>query len=191
MNTYPYANGFTQEELDEFKKLKNIKVVIDIGAKDNVEYLQAKPKAEYHLFEPYPIYFEKLKQNVLAGGWKNIYLNECGVSDTSIELGYNVNSNSFDGSDATPNSNTDLRLPLISLDGYIKKHKITRIDFLKLDTEGMDYRILKGNPKARKLARYIQYEVWNNDAVFKELLSEEFDIKDIGYRNFLCKRKNK
>ena len=77
-------------------------------------------------------------------------------------------------------------LPLKTLDWYVKEYNIKRIDFLKIDTEGYDYKILKGGLETIKITKYIQYEHWDNLQQFHDLLGEEFEVEYIGYRNVLC-----
>ena len=79
--------------------------------------------------------------------------------------------------------------PITTLDWYIDKYNIKRIDFLKIDAEGYDFKVLKGGQKAIDLARYIQYEHWDNKEQFHQLLGKDFDMEYIGGRNVLCKRK--
>ena len=67
------------EELEVFKALKNIKVVFDVGARVDIDYLNIFPKATHHLFEPNPEFFKELKEKV--GDRKNVYLNYYGLGD--------------------------------------------------------------------------------------------------------------
>lgn len=173
------------EELEIFKSLKNIKVVFDVGARADIDYLEIKPNAEYHLFEPNPEFFEELKAKV--GDKKNVHLNNFGLGDIEGEFAYNNNNQAFNNGEATPGQ-ADRILPVKTLDWYIKEHNIKRIDFLKIDTEGYDYKVLLGGMEAIKITRYIQFEHWNNVQAFHDLIGKEFWMKNIGYRNVLCQR---
>ena len=102
------------------------------------------------------------------------------------EFGYSDGTQAFEGGEA--GGGKDRILPVKTLDWYIKENNIIRIDFLKIDTEGYDYKVLLGGKEAIKLARYIQYEHWNNLQQFHDLLNEDFWMKYIGGRNVLCKR---
>lgn len=177
----------SEEERNEFTKLKHIKVVFDIGARDT-EYPEIKPRAEYHLFEPNKEFYDKLVEKYK--GKKNIYINNFALGDKEKNVPYLVNSQSFIGSDCTPTGSSELLYPMKKLDKYIEENNIKRIDFLKVDTEGYDFKILESSPKAVSLAKYIQYETWNDPYCFINLLSDEFELKDIGQRNILCKRKH-
>lgn len=182
-----YKGCFTQAELDEFSSKPDIEVVFDIGAKDNVEYLEAKPNATFHLFEPRPESFEELKINVTKGGWKNVFVNNFGIVDVNGLLSYNVTSESFEGSKSNPNAGGGYTLEVRSGDWYVKEFKVEKIDFIKMDTEGMEYKIIKANPVMIGMTKYLQYEHWNNDDEIRSLLPD-FTFKDLGNRNIFCTR---
>lgn len=163
--------------------MNDIKLIIDIGAR-NTDLPYKYPEAVCHLFEPSKSHFENLQKQF--NNWP-VILNNYGIGDKKEILTYNVGSESF----VLGGGGYDVQLE--TLDWYIKKHKITQIDFLKIDTEGMDYRIIKGNPKALKITKYLQFETWDNpnelEALLNESLSNWYTV-DIGERNVLCKKKN-
>lgn len=173
----------SKEELDEFAKLERVKVVFDVGTRTSIDYLEIRPNAEYHLFEPNPVYFEELKH--LVGNRSNVYLNNYGLGDKEEELEYSKHLESFAGSEALPNREAGPLYPIKTLDWYVKEYLIYRIDFLKIDTEGMDYKVLLGGKEALKITKNVQYEYWDNKEQFADLLGG-FTCKDIGQRNILC-----
>ena len=134
-----------------------------------------------HAFEPNPEFFLILQEGV--GKRKNVYLNNYGLGDKEEELHYDPSTQSF----LLPVTNP--KLPIKTLDWYIKEHNIKHIDFLKIDTEGFDYKVLLGGKKTIKLCRYIQYEHWANDEDFHKLLKKNFDLYYIGERNTICVKK--
>lgn len=170
-------------DLEIFKSLKNIRVVFDIGAR-GTQYPSLKPKAEYHLFEPNPDSFNKLPQG------DKIYSNNYGLGDVEGIFPYNNNLEAFGGSEALPKAPfaENMNLPVKTLDWYIETNNIKRIDFLKIDAEGMDYKILQGGKKAIELTRYIQVEYWDDEHAF-DMMLKDFDIKNIGLRNLFCARR--
>ena|SRR3990167_1004097 len=172
-----------QDELEVFRNLKNIRVVFDVGARTDTDYLEIRPKAVYHLFEPAPDFFKELKEKI--GSKKNVYLNNYGLSDVEENLRYSSGLQAFESGEANKEGG-DMLLPLKTLDWYVKEYNIKRIDFLKIDTEGYDYKILKGGLETIKITKYIQYEHWDNLQQFHDLLGEEFEVEYIGYRNVLC-----
>lgn len=164
----------------EFSELKNVKVVFDVGAK-NTKYPSIKPKATYHLFEPNPKHFASLPKG------DKIIANNYGLGDKEEYREYDDISEAFAGSEALPNEVNGPAYCIRTLDNYVKENKIKRIDFLKIDTEGMDYKVLLGGKEALKMVKTLQYEYWNHPEWFTELLTD-FTCKDIGERNILCSR---
>ena len=174
------------EELDILKKLAApFKVIIDVGARDDIDYFDIFPEAEFHLFEVNPEWFKQLEEKV--GNRKNVYLNNYGLGDVEGTFSYNHSSQSLDGGEAW-SGETDLKLPVKTLDWYIKEKGITQIDFLKIDTEGYDYKVLRGGEEALKMTRYLQYEHWNDLEQFHDLLEKDFNMEYVGFRNVLCTR---
>lgn len=174
-------NDDLKNDLEVFKSLKGIEVVVDVGSR-HIPYLEVRPKATYHLFEPNPEFFAQLPTG------PNIFANNYGLGDVKEMRRYNTNSQAFDGGEIGELNGTLMQIR--TLDWYIKSKKIERIDFLKIDTEGYDYKVLLGGKKAIKLAKYIQYETWHKPQQFVDLLGKDFDFKDVGYRNILCTRKS-
>ena len=174
------------EELESIKDLKDVKVIFDVGARADIDYFNIFPDATFHLFEPNPEFFLELKEKV--GDKKNVFLNNYGLGDEEITLGYDKTIQCFEKGEAGM-KHPDFLLPIKTLDWYIQENKIKRIDFIKIDTEGYDFKILLGGKKAVKLARYIQYEHWDNLKQFHDLLEKDFDMKYTGFRNVLCIRK--
>ena len=175
------------KELEVFSNLKDVKVVFDIGARDDVEYIKLKPRAEYHLFEPNTEFFDKLKEKV--GNKKNVYLNHFGLGDHNGDVVYYQNQQSFEGSEHPELVGASAVYPMRRLDDYIEENNIQSIDFLKIDTEGWDYGIIACSPKAVEISRNIQYEYWDKREQFHKLLEDRFDMEYIGYRNVICRRR--
>lgn len=160
--------------------LDNVKMIIDVGARDT-DFPNTYPDAKCHLFEPHPIHCKVLREKF--SNW-DVVINEFGIGSTDEILPYDQTSESF-----VVGAAKSMNLPLKSLDAYLKKKRIKHIDILKVDTEAMDYAILKSNPMAVDMARYIIFETWDNYPDFQDLLSDDFYMLDIGLRNILCKRK--
>ena len=55
------------------------------------------------------------------------------------------------------------KIRMISLKYFCKKNKIKHIDFLKIDVEGYEYKVLIGAKEIIKKVKYIMIEVQKND----------------------------
>lgn len=184
-----------QEELKVFSSLGKFEMVFDVGARMKsdisevpsiLEYLTLQPQAQFHLFEPNPVSYQALRMAV--GHHPQVIINNFGLGDKEGTFSYNKTLEAFDEGEAWQGESADKYL-ITTLDMYVKEMGIKQIDFLKIDTEGYDYKVLLGGEEARKITRYIQYEHWDNKEQFHTLLEAEFDMEYIGYRNVLCKRK--
>ena len=171
-----------EDELKVFKSLKNVKTVFDIGARDDIDYLVLKPNITLHAFEPNPMFFNQLKEN--AKGYK-AYLNNFGCGEKEGFYRYNEGSQSIGGVD-------EKGLLIKRLDKYIDEHRIKRIDFLKIDVELYELKVIKGLGDKIKICRYIQYEKNMNgdDVEIEQILKDNgFETFYTGYRNQLAVRK--
>ncbi len=175
-----------QQELEVFRFLEDINLVVDVGARTDIDYLTIKPEATYHLFEPDAEFFAELK--TLVGDRKNVYLNECGLGDIEGFMGYDETIQAFLGGEARI-KNVDKMLSIKTLDSYVLEKGIKAIDFLKIDVEGYDFKVLLGAKSIIPSCRYIQYEHWDDKGEYHDLLGPYFDMEYIGYRNVLCVNK--
>ncbi len=166
-----------EDELKVFESLTDIKVVFDVGARDDVDYLILKPGVELHCFEPNPEFFKQLKDNIKDT--PNVHLNNFAAGETERTAGYNEGSQAI-------NEELAGNIPVKRLDKYIDDHHITQIDFLKSDTEGYELKVIKGLGDKIKICRYIQYEKNHNadDGEIEKILKENgFTTYYTGYRN--------
>jgi FkbM family methyltransferase len=163
-----------EEELDIFRSIrKECNIVVDVGARMDLTYYDMHPKCEYHLFEPNKRFVRKLKQK--AKGLKNVHINAIGLSDADADdCVYYADSQSFVVNPHAGSVDLGHRFSLRTLDGYCKEHGITHIDFLKIDTEGFDHKVLMGGKEILKHTTYLQFEFWDGIRKFLPLL-EDFD----------------
>ena len=62
---------------------------------------------------------------------------------------------------------------MVTLDGYIGEHNINQIDFLKIDTEGYEFEILKGLKKNIFKVKLILFEHHYDDMIKKKYTFSE------------------
>lgn len=174
-----------KEELKLFKFISpDIDVVFDVGSRTDIDYKLIKPDLTCHLFEPEPEFFATLERKVKEQKLENMHLNNFGVSDEDGEFNYD------DGIQSFRNHNRRGRVfPVRTIEAYCKEKDLTKIDFLKTDTEGWDLRVILGAVNYWKHIKYIQYEHWNDDNKYRSLLGQEFDCEYVGYRNGLAMNK--
>ncbi len=151
-------------------------VVVDVGANIGLFTLFALetcPSAFVHAFEPAPLIFELLRQNVR--GYCGVALNNCGVREASGDAVFTFlpRCTAFSGYDhdavverlssvvrkywtgsskrrsaaglVNAFSKTEqIATPVRSLSSYIAEREIDRIDLLKIDVEGDEHAVLAG-----------------------------------------------
>lgn len=167
------------DELKIFNLLKNdMSVVFDIGAREDLSFYNLKNNCSYHLFEPSAKAISSLKKQISLLKDHNIKLNEFGLSDKSEDSCiYYEDSQSFIINPLHRGIDTGLRYSLKTLDNYVNENNIVRIDFLKIDAEGLDYRIILGGISTIKIkVSYIQFEYWDGVKKFIDILGDTFNF---------------
>jgi FkbM family methyltransferase len=156
-----HGNNNTVEADITAKSLKDVNspIVFDIGANIGT-YTSwiakwAIPKNGFvYCFEPQRIIFQMLCGNMAINNISNVYAYEMGFASKKSEIQINeVNYNSTgsfgafslnNSSDKYKTKNKKQTIKLNTLDNFVKENKIKKIDFIKIDAEGMDIDILKG-----------------------------------------------
>lgn len=167
--------------------------VFDVGA--NVggftnSILNIYPNSEVHCFEPIKYTFETLKGNLNTK--RKLFLNQIALGDIEEDLSIRIyeqnlaNINSLVLENQPKNFHKIEIIKVNTLDNYIKTMGIEQIDFLKIDTEGYDLKVLKGATYNLQLGTfkliYVEcgLDIQNKGQIH---LSEFFKfLTDFGYR---------
>jgi FkbM family methyltransferase len=152
-------NGNGEKYLYNLIKNK-INVVFDVGCRDDSYYIDDK-NIEYHLFDPNPRFIENLKTRLKNSPY-NVKLNNFGLGLTETMLPYYEQAQSFLQRQHYLNLGQDLKascfLPIKKLSTYCKENNVKFIDFLKIDTEGFEYDVIKGAETFLENIKTIQFE---------------------------------
>lgn len=122
-------------------------VCVDVGANVGaVALFLAKSvgaSGKVHCFEPGPVFFSRLKQNIELNQsiTSVVELHNLGVSEKSGELHW-VEDPEFPGN-AFMFGDRGVKIEVVTLDAYLGP-RLKRLDFLKLDVEGMEIEVLRG-----------------------------------------------
>ncbi len=128
-------------------------VAIDIGANVGLFTiaLAGIGYSEIHAFEPVPQTFARLKANITNNRLvKNISLNCLAVGSEEGFAEFQIFDNSPAINRLVKSSNHHLkitstqRVPITTLDQYCSEQEISKIDFLKIDVEGMEPLVIQG-----------------------------------------------
>lgn len=157
--------------LYRYLKGKDSPVVLDVGANEggySREVVGINPSAVVFAFEPHPRTFDRLVVNVGAcrnvrpinravgdmPGRQKLYdrNSECGTTHASIFRDVIEGIHQVQASEC--------EIDVITLDEFIEQQQLTRVDLLKIDTEGYELNVLKGGGKAIRngIFKAIQFE---------------------------------
>ncbi len=152
---------FSQVPTDKFVN------IVDIGAQSGLYSLFAKylPRATFFAFEPFPQTFKLLNDNIALNNLNNVIPQNIAISDKVGEATLNIckshNGLHTLGENPLRFSDIDrLTVKTSTLDNLFWERGIP-VHFIKIDTEGGEYRILKGAIETlRNYKPVIQLE-WN------------------------------
>jgi FkbM family methyltransferase len=123
----------------------------DVGANMGQYTLLASGQdCNVHSFEPAPVMFEFLTGNV-APVKERVRLNQCALADSEepvmlhMAKPHNVGATSF--SDQFCASGETFPVPCTTIDQYMQRNNIAKIDVMKIDVEGAEIAVLKGAEK--------------------------------------------
>lgn len=126
---------FTQDTYQKFVQVEENDVILDIGASVGpftYSIQSKKPKAVY-CFEPHPTLFKTLEKNLAK--IDNVTCINAGIAETDGPISFwGMYDETVQEIWAKANDGIGIRF-----DTFIKKHKIDKIDFMKIDCEGGEY----------------------------------------------------
>lgn len=144
------------------------RVVFDVGANEgdwSKIVLKHHPKVEIHAFEIVPTTYQKLEKKFKDH--PNMILNNFGLSNQDEEVSVSLSPYSSCSSTVYPIKNMkaherwyskQITCVARNSSSYVAECRIDRIDFLKVDVEGMDFQVLQGFADAIDKIRVIQFE---------------------------------
>jgi FkbM family methyltransferase len=134
------------------KLVKPNDYVIDIGA--NIGYFTVLfskivgENGKVYAFEPTNEYYNVLNSNLKANNISNCVPFQIGLSDKEEHLNIFLGQHSATIHEPIKNSTTkEETINLTSLDKFVLENKIEKIDFIKIDVDGHEPKILEGATK--------------------------------------------
>ncbi|MEL1252649.1 FkbM family methyltransferase [Flavobacterium sp. DGU38] len=146
--------GFEKEETDFLEKtLTEGDIFVDIGTNIGLFSLLAAEivgiDGRVLCFEPAPDTFSRLNENIILNDFKNIHINNIGLSNEPGELTFYVSNNGHDAWNSfAPSSDNKLessiQVPVSTLDLELKDIDKSKIKLVKIDVEGWEKFVLNG-----------------------------------------------
>ena len=167
-------------------------VLFDVGANAG-SYTRVlrrfSPQSAIHAFEPHPRTFATLQQRAAGPGTTLVNLALSDRAGTMQLYDFANDDGSTQASlgeaavgmfDPATVSHT---VDVVTLDEYLARTGIERIDLLKIDTEGFDINVLRGarGALARGVIRAIQFEFIPADIAMRVSMRDFFEVLD-GFR---------
>jgi len=157
-------------------------IILDIGANVGFYTLKLSPlvgnSGRIISFEPDPNSFNTLKRNCELNKLKNIEIFNIAISENEGILKL-FSSEKHSGIASLFNSNDQtncFEVPTNSLDNTLK-NRFTKIDLIKIDTEGAELSILKGAKNTLKITKKILIEL--HEEILKNNNQNPFEIEKI------------
>jgi len=137
------------------KYLPKNAVILEAGAhkgEDTAEMAKRWPHATIHAFEPVPELFAILTKNTKQ--YPNVHRYQLALSDKNGSSLLHLSEGTSDGSSSllapkdhlkihpTVAFKKQIKVKTMTLDTWAKTYKVTHIDFMWLDMQGMEYRVL-------------------------------------------------
>ncbi len=127
-------------------------IVFDIGANigDTVLHFAKflHNTGNVYAFEPLPNIYSRLEANVALNAYTNIKLNNFALGKGSSGIVFaHVDKNHSGGTYINPNDTTGVQIKVKLLDDFVSRNNITRINLIKIDTEGYEDNVLVGGIK--------------------------------------------
>lgn len=191
LNSFLVIGAFDGVNYDTF--------VVDINKKED------NSNTKIVFVEPIPEYFEKLKENLVQFNVpvENISLENCCVGDTNCEVDmvyFNPKSEGnrpwyIDGCSCVVEDGRILNMhireeiptedllfiksPAVTVHEVLQKNNLESIDYIQIDTEGYDERIVKSMDFAALGVKYLKFELYYCDTDWVEKIIAEAD--SMGY----------
>ena len=180
--------GYGFSLLDDVRKLAHemhveMSSICDIGANTGqfaCEALRAFPGACVHCVEPHPVAFERLSKSLSV---PNVFTHQTAIGDhegvASLYV-YGTDEEASTINSLTPNAGfarafagtpREIQVPCTTLDAFLQKTGLDRVDLLKVDTEGFDLVVLKSGSQAFANGRVRFVVVEFNDVVQRKSVS--------------------
>ena len=183
-----------QKRISNFLQNKSIKTIIDIGAHKGESinlFLKNLNIKKIYSFESSPSNYLRLKNNLpklqkkfkktiininnltLGSENKEGTLKQIDESSSSTLSNININSKYFKRKKALVYNKknqqfySEVKINISTLNNYLEENYIKQVDFIKIDTEGYEYEILKGLNKEFRKIKLIMFEHHYHDMLEK------------------------
>lgn len=141
-------------------------VSVDVGANiGNHTLLFSRISEKVYSFEPIPELFDILKKNIIQNDIKNVECINVGLSNENVDSAICVETSGNVGKSSleyTFDGGVRKNVSLVKGDGIFATLGIARIDFLKIDVEGHEAKVIEGMKESLLKFRPIVHMEWDH-----------------------------
>ena len=208
-NTLNFLDDINQNKIINLisLKLKEKATIIDVGAHfgETISKFNKKfPLKKIYSFEASPINFKVLENNISKFDMSKVEIFNYALGEREFDsfINQTIESSSSTINKINNNSTYYLRkmrvlnvkkknqfykkipIKIVTLDNFIEKKNISKIDLLKIDTEGYELNVLKGIVKNYKIIRLIYFEHHYDDMIIKNYKFREINqlLNNFGFK---------
>lgn len=182
---------YMNDGYERFFSPKNGDIVVDAGAHIGVFTLKAAKqvgdKGKVLAFEPEPSNFRFLIRNVRANNLHNVHAFQVALGETKSFAPLYIAQQSLMHSlcrDLLDANATSISIPIWALDDILKLFSISFVDFLKIDVEGYEMKVLKGARQTlNRSAAKISVSAYHYE---KEAIEVQRYLNSLGYTTKVC-----
>jgi FkbM family methyltransferase len=117
---------------------------------------KVKKEGKVYGFEPDPFNYENCLDNIKLNDFTNVFVSQIGLGETvgSYDLIVDTESNRGGNRISLKETNKSAtKIEVNTLDNWIQENNISKVDVIKIDVEGFEYKVLKGGEKLLKQKR--------------------------------------
>jgi FkbM family methyltransferase len=123
--------------------------ILDLGAYQGYYSMYAYvkyPDAVIYSFEPLPDNYLQLKKNIEFNklGSDRLKLFNVAISESAGKVSLHMNDDAKMGSSIVYKTGKAMEVPAVTISEIIRSNRIEKIDILKVDIEGAEYRVFRG-----------------------------------------------
>jgi len=180
-----HGNASSIEGYTTFERCKNTidPIIFDVGANIGTYATVVSklcPTAKIYCFEPQRLIFQMLCGNFAINNLENCYAYPIALGDISEWINIDEPDYNQQGSFGSfsiikdvikTRANKQTPTQKLTLDDFVEIYKVRKVDFIKIDAEGMDIEVLKGAVKTLKS--------FNPSLLIENVYDGVFDMYDI------------
>lgn len=202
LDDYLRSESIAERELRRLFRRRQRLIIFDIGAcegEDSIRYARCFPHARIFAFEPLPANQAIIRHNLTLHGVPNVELAPLALSDQTGLAEFHVSGGRpkelFSGSDwnygnksssLLPPAQTapmfgwiefkeTIRVQTETLAAFCRNRSLPRLDFIHLDVQGAELRVLRGAGEKLRDVAAIWLEVSTREAYCGQALREEIE----------------